>query len=85
MLGRQQQRSARHRRLDDLDPTGSFTDEDEPTAVAPGETWASIAAGPRHACGVKLDGALKCWGEGSNGQLGDGTRPVTSPKPVPDP
>jgi len=35
---------------------------------------ASIAAGPSadHACAVTLNGLLKCWGRGADGQLGNG-------------
>jgi alpha-tubulin suppressor-like RCC1 family protein len=32
-----------------------------------------IATGETHACAVLIDGTVKCWGNNSNGQLGDGT------------
>lgn len=43
-------------------------------APAAGEvrTWVQVSAGDGHACGVKSDYTLWCWGEGSDGQLGDG-------------
>lgn len=34
---------------------------------------ASIAAGARHGCAIRGDGALRCWGDNSSGQLGDTT------------
>jgi Alpha-tubulin suppressor and related RCC1 domain-containing proteins len=35
-------------------------------------TFKSIAAGDHHTCGVTLTGGVKCWGRGTNGQLGNG-------------
>jgi len=41
----------------------------------------SVSAGKDHTCGIKLDGTLWCWGEGTYGRLGtssttDATRPT---------
>jgi alpha-tubulin suppressor-like RCC1 family protein len=36
-----------------------------------------IALGARHGCAVVEDGTIRCWGDNSKGQLGDGT---TSPR-----
>ncbi|MBU1240941.1 hypothetical protein KJ865_14605, partial [Myxococcota bacterium] len=36
-------------------------------------TWQKIARGWLHACGLKTDGSIWCWGQNVNGQLGNGT------------
>jgi alpha-tubulin suppressor-like RCC1 family protein len=41
----------------------------------------AIAAGERGACAVLTTGSVKCWGEGENGQLGNGSA-QNSPVPV---
>lgn len=41
----------------------------------------AIDGAGRHACGVDRTGVAWCWGEGEEGQLGDG-RSTTSPEPV---
>ncbi len=35
--------------------------------------WLHISAGDNHACGVRSDNRLFCWGRNDNGELGDGT------------
>lgn len=47
----------------DLSATGTITNDD-PIPMT--------AAGDRHICGIR-DGAVKCWGDNSFGQLGDST------------
>jgi alpha-tubulin suppressor-like RCC1 family protein len=37
-----------------------------------GRDVAQVAAGARHACALKTDGTLWCWGSGDQGQLGNG-------------
>ena len=45
-----------------------------PTAVsAGGKTFTSVSLGPQHACAVATGGAMYCWGNNVNGQVGDGT------------
>lgn len=56
---------------------GDGTQEDRlvPTMEASEDlNWHTVATGYRHSCGVKNDGTLWCWGENTDGQLGDGTK-----------
>jgi alpha-tubulin suppressor-like RCC1 family protein len=41
-----------------------------------------IVVGARHACGRMVDGTVRCWGENTLGQIGDGTASTRS-KPTP--
>jgi alpha-tubulin suppressor-like RCC1 family protein len=42
-----------------------------------------IDAGADHSCALRVDGGVVCWGENSEGQLGDGTtQPRVSAVPV---
>ncbi|MET0386078.1 MAG: hypothetical protein ABW321_08985 [Polyangiales bacterium] len=44
-----------------------------PTRVAQESSFLSVSVGRGHACAVRNDGALMCWGENDAGQLGDDT------------
>jgi len=44
-----------------------------PVPVAGLSDAAEIALGDHHACARRTDGTVACWGDDSEGQLGDGT------------
>lgn len=44
-----------------------------PTAEASASDWRVLRAGDAHACGVKFDLSLWCWGRNVSGQIGNGT------------
>jgi hypothetical protein len=46
--------------------------------TALGSTVAKISGGDGHACALKTDGTIYCWGANSSGQLGDGFTTNTS-------
>ena len=57
--------------------TASIGDNETPGSVGPvdlgaGRTAVAIAAGDNHNCAVLDDGTTRCWGLGSDGQLGYG-------------
>ena len=45
----------------------------EPAAIGAGSVAIAIGAGAFHSCAVLEGGKVTCWGDDSNGQLGDGT------------
>lgn len=52
-------------------------------AVPDGLSFVSLSAGFDHTCGIAADGAAWCWGEGTSGQLGDGSdQDATTPVAV---
>ena len=64
---------------------GSFTGyspNPTPTPVSGTVTFASLAGGSQHTCGLTASGAAYCWGSNELGQLGDGTT-VSRSTPVP--
>jgi alpha-tubulin suppressor-like RCC1 family protein len=60
---------------------GTTTNKSSPTPIAGGfMDWTQLAAGANHACAVRQDGSLYCWGTNLRGQIGDGTNTdATSP------
>lgn len=59
---------------------GCGTTADPPTG--PSGSWEVLAAGDRHTCGALHGGTqVWCWGQNTNGQLGNGTT-LDQPRPV---
>ncbi|KAL4856511.1 Ultraviolet-B receptor 8 [Chlorella vulgaris] len=50
---------------------GFETSRKAPVAVSGGHTFADIAAGNTHTCGVLANGSALCWGYGGDGQIGN--------------
>jgi len=55
------------------DGTGTFYNRLTPVAVAGGLRFAQLSAGAWHTCGKTPTAVAYCWGDNTNGQLGDGT------------
>lgn len=61
-------------------------DDETPDTLGPAVLGAGIkdvALGQLHSCGLYVDGSVRCWGFGPNGQLGYGS--ASSPPPPPPP
>ncbi len=52
------------------------TPEPTSTTTPPASAPSIIDAGDLHACAVSVSGGLKCWGDNTDGRLGDGTTTV---------
>jgi alpha-tubulin suppressor-like RCC1 family protein len=63
--------------------TGSTTPDHTPTpqTVTGVSPAVAIGAGFYSTCAVLDTGAVKCWGDDSGGELGDGTKVASPPKP----
>lgn len=53
---------------------GTVTARTTPTPIIGDiSDWTSLSTGATHACGIRADGSLYCWGANSRGQIGDNT------------
>ncbi|MFN0245494.1 MAG: hypothetical protein ACKV2T_01215 [Kofleriaceae bacterium] len=41
-----------------------------PLHIFPAETFSRVATGEMHSCALRSDGAVRCWGDNSSGQIG---------------
>ena len=69
--------------LGQLGDGNNGTDQDTPIRVLGGHTFASIATGFAHTCGIETAGPAWCWGLNIAGQLGDGNPGNDTDIPVP--
>lgn len=55
---------------------------DEPIIVLSGSKFTEVSLGGGHACAVRTDGVLLCWGQNTDGQLGIGMASDTTRQPT---
>jgi alpha-tubulin suppressor-like RCC1 family protein len=68
--------------------TGAATDQHQPHQIGhPTAAWVSVTAGQDHACALRRDGTLWCWGNNLNGETGasPGHRSMPFPRQVTNP
>lgn len=54
-----------------------------PTPVFGGfSDWTHVYGANGHVCGIRSTGLAYCWGNGTEGEMGDGTNNVSNPSPV---
>ena len=62
---------------------GDETDSDAPTApVTGGAAWAAVARGRDHACAVRTNSTVWCWGENLQNQLSGGSDGLVHSTPI---
>lgn len=53
---------------------GTTTNASVPTLISGGFTnWVYVDSGVNHSCGLRANGTAYCWGENTDGEVGDGT------------
>lgn len=50
---------------------------ESPLPVGTDTDWSSVSSSGYHTCGIRGEGLLYCWGNGTAGQLGDGTTEIS--------
>jgi alpha-tubulin suppressor-like RCC1 family protein len=48
----------------------TFGPQNSPVPAGPARLWHQVAAGASHACAIRTDRTLWCWGQNSDGELG---------------
>lgn len=64
------------------DPANTDFKTPTPGRVGGGATWRAVSVGFRHACAIRTDGTLWCWGADGSGQLGNGTTATSVSTPT---
>ena len=65
-----------------LGNNGTYNNRDHPIGVADIDNAVQISSGYHHTCALTESGTVKCWGLGSDGQLGNDSTPVDKNHPV---
>ena len=63
------------------DDPGEMGDQLPPVDLGTGATAVAMSAGAHHACAILTTGAIKCWGAGDYGTLGNGGQTVVGRSP----
>jgi alpha-tubulin suppressor-like RCC1 family protein len=62
--------------------TGATADQALPQQIGnPTAAWVSVTAGQDHACALRRDGTLWCWGNNLDGEVGTVPGPASVPRP----